>query len=1526
MSALSLSSLPAGLHAPHLTAARIHSPQPSQPLHSHPPSHTGHRRSDRSAVASSQSEAPVAAATATSANGGSSASSPAQTGAAARTSLPTSALLIRQISSVTAVASPASYASTTSPLSAASTSHSPPQPPVTPSTSPPTATQLLHDATDGIADLAHLLSSSTQQPQQRNGRANLTTALQLPAESLLSLEEARLDAFLSRYARCYSFPHPSFHALFSALLTHRLLAPSFDTSTTRQHRLRILRTLRVLTRDSANQRLLMSTKPPLTRLLSIFRSLVPAYFASDPLYCSEMLVEVASICKRLAEHGSWQRRLLSGGVAEMCVRLLSAREAGVLQSVLLTLINLSASSAFLDEMLKLPCIEPLLALIQERTHSAAATQSVGARSEQLLLQPSVAHTSLSTILASPAAQQYPAFTFSSPATAASTATAAAGGGVADVGLRYQCLAGELLDLMCVSADCRYELRMQSANRIFVNLLLASSTTHDEALLMPLLRCIASMALDEDGSREIRYLGGIPLLLQLLNTRDGREAEVEVSAQIVIAVCAALTHLANDDENAYQICRHSGVITLTHLFLLPFFTPNALSPETQPHTLRVLRYLYSTERNRKPFKRLFPSEVFTLFVDRVGHWKEELQPYEEVVAAVGAMDVRVREDMWSALAEMRTAAHSKQSNRRVVKGYILQEVLGKGAFGTVYRVLKEGGERVYAMKEIPLKVIASKTGVAASGGGEIRDGEMRDGELRAHVDEMCKEVDILSQLNHPNIVRYYSSFVDSGCMYIVMELVEGTSLLDHVTSHTDRGVTMSEEQIWPVFIQLCLALSYMHIDKRVVHRDLTSNNIMVDPRRRAKVMDLGLALQRREREEVMNKPAGTIAFSCPEIVTGDAYTDKADIWSLGCILYQMATGKAPFGSENPIAVTRRVVSGQYAPVDSSYSPLLHEVVRRLLTVDPKQRPDILQVSFLISPLLMAQLDRVNQNALRLEQELHHEQEARKQERDEWMREKQMWRKVMANRGSNNSNTSTAAAYHNGTSLSTATTTPSSIASSASSSLSSSQALVSLPVVHSEEIAPAEPHSGSSTTSSDSPLLPASTSHSRNQSLLVISPTKLRPLSNPLDSILQQVHKLVYISQLPPRMQKDKRRALINKYKTALFRSGEGGGGSLKREMQAVLLMDEEWIDAKFGVQMADDSEAAVGIGMAAAMESGRRDDAVKRITHEDMHLMMEQILREEGYYQQDEQHSTQHNGNHHDILSSGSSSGGEWKEGEWRLEVRPDSGADSDGSAAGDSRRRVPSDPKPATRRLHESRVREVDSGDAEAEKGRDRPRTVSSGSGSTTPQTRRVRDKDPERVRSGHHSQSDKVSDAVLDERRRAKEERVDERPATAEPQPIAHRTPRERTSSRDDARRVGEPKAASSTSSSATSKASSANSSNAPSLNSSPRRTSTRKLSASHAAAVNSASNSNGSRDVVQSSTQSTAASASVSRPSHTAPLHAATASAASSPLVAPVKQSVYPTPHPAPFTSPPSSERRPQASRNLFTQPASTPTSSTP
>ena len=702
--------------------------------------------------------------------------------------------------------------------------------------------------------------------------------------------------------------------------------------------------------------------------------------------------------------------------------------------------------------------------------------------------------------------------------------------------------------------------------MFVQLLLSSAW--DEALLLTALRCLASMALDDASSRELRQLGALPLLLGLLACdRSSRGQWLPPSRAIAIAACTCLAQLANDDENAYQLGRQHGLLTLVRLLLLPCLLPDAvLGAEVQAHVLRVLRYLYSVERNRTSFKRLLPSALFAAFVD-IGHWVADLHAYDGVVALLRDAEPAVREAMWRALEDASAASQLSASNRRVVRGYVLQEVLGKGAFGTVYRVRKEAGERAYALKEIPLRQLTTAADADA---------------LRVEADAVCQEVDILSQLEHPNIVRYYASFVDNGCMYIVMELVDGTSLLEHVQSVHDRGALLAEEHIWPLFIQLVLALSYMHIEKRVVHRDLTSANVMVDPRRRVKVMDLGLALQRRHNDsDAMDKPVGTLAFSCPEIVTGRAYSDKADVWSLGCVLYAMATGRPPFGADNPLAVAQKVVKGAYTPVDASYSPLLHEVIRRLLTVDPAARPDILSVSVLISPLLLAQLDRANHSALRLELELQHEQDARKRDADDWQREKQAWRKVLASKPRPQAHAEPQQVRTH--------TQSSPLYALAGEEDAAPHAESHSDLGGSDASEAASASSRSLRAAAPSPLaLPPRAS--RVSSMVSVSPTKVREIRDPVSDLLTQLHKLLWVTQLPPSSRRSPKRALLHRYKTALFRRPHHRS-ALKQEMQNLLSMQDALVKSAGEVHAKD-------------------------VTYEEVHLILERALREEGYYDAD----------------------------------------------------------------------------------------------------------------------------------------------------------------------------------------------------------------------------------------------------------------------------------------------------------------------
>ena len=162
--------------------------------------------------------------------------------------------------------------------------------------------------------------------------------------------------------------------------------------------------------------------------------------------------------------------------------------------------------------------------------------------------------------------------------------------------------------------------------------------------------------------------------------------------------------------------------------------------------------------------------------------------------------------------------------------MVTELLGSGAFGSVYRVHKERStETVCAMKEVNPAEHKERFGATPE-------------EVSASVGRVASEVEILSRLEHPNIVNYVESFThDNGQLYIIMELVDGASLLDFITSAGEKRRRMSEEAVWDIFIQVVLALHYIHVEKGVVHRDLTPNNILLEhDTRRVKIADFGLA--------------------------------------------------------------------------------------------------------------------------------------------------------------------------------------------------------------------------------------------------------------------------------------------------------------------------------------------------------------------------------------------------------------------------------------------------------------------------------------------------------------------------------------------------------------------------------------------------------------------------------------------------------------------------------------------------------------
>ena len=139
----------------------------------------------------------------------------------------------------------------------------------------------------------------------------------------------------------------------------------------------------------------------------------------------------------------------------------------------------------------------------------------------------------------------------------------------------------------------------------------------------------------------------------------------------------------------------------------------------------------------------------------------------------------------------------------------------------------------------------------------------------------------------------------------MEHIDGFNLSDLIKLQAEKGALFKENQIWTVVISLCGVLKYLHQEKSVIHRDLSPSNILIDRTFRVKLADFGLAKKITQSSSNLKAFVGTLNYTSPEVVENKPYTEKADIWSLGCLVYEMITLKAPFYSPSPLLLAKKV---------------------------------------------------------------------------------------------------------------------------------------------------------------------------------------------------------------------------------------------------------------------------------------------------------------------------------------------------------------------------------------------------------------------------------------------------------------------------------------------------------------------------------------------------------------------------------------------------------------------------------------------
>ena len=176
----------------------------------------------------------------------------------------------------------------------------------------------------------------------------------------------------------------------------------------------------------------------------------------------------------------------------------------------------------------------------------------------------------------------------------------------------------------------------------------------------------------------------------------------------------------------------------------------------------------------------------------------------------------------------------------------------------------------------------------------------------------EEAKAASALNHPNIATIHELREADGVHFIVMEYVEGATLKSHIT----RGPLDTSELI-RLAIQIAQGLDAAH-SVGIIHRDIKSSNIMVTPRGHAKVLDFGLAkrtVRDGARDEDSGVVMGTAPYMSPEQALGEPIDRRSDLFSLGVVLYEMATGRLPFSGPTVDDTIRKIVDGDPKPVTS-----------------------------------------------------------------------------------------------------------------------------------------------------------------------------------------------------------------------------------------------------------------------------------------------------------------------------------------------------------------------------------------------------------------------------------------------------------------------------------------------------------------------------------------------------------------------------------------------------------------------------------